>query len=71
LLVLKEDKKALSEIQDSDYACAKAAESLQVDGVGTRMILAFYKGIDGINKSLVTEHLANLKSIRRRNGRHF
>jgi ParB-like chromosome segregation protein Spo0J len=62
IALLRDDKKALAGIQASEHGCQKALESLQVDGVGWRMILNFYEGVDGITKNVVIEHLANLKA---------
>lgn len=62
--LLKDDSKALGGIQPSEFARGKALSALESEnqGIGWSSILNFYKGIDGINKNLVKEHLANLKA---------
>ena len=64
--ILNGDKNSVPGIQgaekgknDLEHAQAYLAGE---KGIGAHMILSFYKGIDGINKNLVTEHLANLKA---------
>lgn len=65
--ILKGDKNSISQICDIENQGKWDIEHLKGNitsekGLGVPLILKFYKGIDGIKESVVTNHLANLKA---------